>query len=320
VADYLNPLAWLLALAQTTLFVAAAPLLAGWVKRVKCRLQNRRPPPWLQPYRDLRRLLAKEVVLAHRASAVFRTAPYIVCGTTILAASVIPLVIVPIPMAAMADAIVLVATLALGRFFLALAGLDIGTSFGGMGSSREMTIAALAEPAMLMVVFTLAMLASSTNLSTVIVHTLEHPPALRPSLLFALLALVMVGVAETGRIPIDNPATHLELTMVHEAMILEYSGRHLALMELASQVKLAIYVVLTANLFFPWGISRELAPGAVGLALLAIAAKVASLGALLAVSETVLAKMRLFRVPTYLAVAFTLALIGMLSFIMLEGR
>lgn len=318
-ADNLNPVAWLLALVQTGLFVAVAPLFAGWVRRVKCYLQNRRPPPLIQPYRDMRRLFAKEVVLAHTASPVFRVAPYIVCGTAILAASVIPFIMVQIPMAAMADAIVLVGTFALGRFFLALAGLDVGTSFGGMGSSREMTISALAEPAMLIVVFTFAMLASSTNLSTIISHTLSQDLALRPSLLLALLALVLVAIAETGRIPVDNPATHLELTMIHEAMILEYSGRHLAMMELAAQIKLTVYAVLTANLFFPWGISQSNAPADIAVAVAAIAGKLAVLGAVLAVSESLMAKMRLFRVPTFLAVAFTLGLIGMLSFIMLEG-
>ena len=319
-ADYLNPVAWLTALVETALFVAAAPLFAIWVKRVKCRLQNRRPPPWLQPYRDLRRLFAKEVVLAHTASHVFRIAPYIVCGTAVLAASMVPFLLVQSPIAAMADVIVLVGTLALGRFFLALAGMDVGTSFGGMGSSREMTFAALAEPAMLMVVFTLAMLAASTNLSTVVGFFLDQPPALRPSLLFGLLALILVGIAETGRVPVDNPATHLELTMIHEAMILEYTGRHLALMEFASQLKLAVYAVLTVNLFLPWGISRTLDPAALAVAAAALAGKLGVLGALLGLAENLVAKMRLFRVPTFLAVAFTLALIGMLSFIMLEGR
>jgi formate hydrogenlyase subunit 4 len=320
VADQLNPIAWLVAMLQTALFVAVAPLFTGWVKRMKCYLQNRRPPPLLQPYRDIRRLFAKQVVLAHTASPVFRITPYIVCGTAALAASVIPFVVVSIPMAAMADAIVLVGLFALGRFFLALAGLDIGTSFGGMGSSREMTVAALAEPAMLIVVFTLAMLASSTNLSTIVAATLHQELALRPSLLFALLALVLVGIAETGRIPVDNPATHLELTMIHEAMILEYSGRHLALMELAAQIKLTIYAVLTANLFLPWGIGESWSPGVLGTGVLAIAVKLALLGALLALGESVVAKMRLFKVATFLAVAFTLALVGMLSFIMLETR
>ncbi|OGT80770.1 MAG: formate hydrogenlyase [Gammaproteobacteria bacterium RIFCSPLOWO2_02_FULL_61_13] len=313
-------MAWLAALLQTALFVAMAPLFTIWVKRIKCTLQNRLPPPWSQPYRDFRRLFAKEVLLARTASPVFRIAPYIVCGTTIMAASIIPFVWVNIPFAVMADAIVLVGTLALGRFFLALAGMDVGTSFGGMGSSREMTFAALAEPAMLIVVFALAMLSSSTNLSTIIGFVLDQPLALRPSLLFGLLALILVGIVETGRIPVDNPATHLELTMIHEAMILEYTGRHLALMELAAQLKLTIYAVLTANLFLPWGISRSLDAAALGVSFVALTAKLAVLGALLAVGETLVAKMRLFRVPTFLAVAFTLALIGMLSFIMLEGR
>lgn len=319
-ADYLNPFAWLVALLQMSLFVALAPLFANWVKRVKCLLQNRRPPPWLQGYRDLRRLFGKEVILAHTASPIFRIAPYIVCGTTVLAAAIVPLVWVDVPFAAMADAIVLVGTLALGRFFLALAGMDVGTAFGGAGSSREMTFAALAEPAMLMVVFMLSMLAASTNLSTVIGYVLDQPPALRPSLLFGLVALILVGVAETGRVPVDNPATHLELTMIHEAMVLEYTGRHLALLELAAQLKLALYAVLAANLFLPWGISRTVAPADLAVALAAIAAKLVLLGALLAIGETLVAKMRLFRVPTFLAVAFTLAMIGMLSFIMLEGR
>jgi len=319
VADYLSPLAWLLALTQTLLWVAAAPLFASWIRRIKCRLQNRRPPPLLQPYRDLRRLFCKEIVLADTASTLFRLAPYVVFGTTVLAASVVPLLLVQIPMAAMADAIVLVGLFALGRFFLALAGMDVGTSFGGMGASREMTVAALAEPAMLMVIFTLAMVANSTNLSTIIEQMLIQPFALRPSLLFALLALMMVGIAETGRIPIDNPATHLELTMIHEAMILEYSGRQLALMEWAAQLKLLIYAVLVSNLFFPWGIAMTATPTSVAVAAAALTFKLVSLGTMLAVAESSVAKMRLFRVPTFLAVAFTLALIGMLSFVILEA-
>jgi len=317
--DYLSSLSWLLALAQTVLFIAVAPLFAGWVKRIKCYLQNRRSPVLLQPYKDLRRLFTKQLVLSHTASPVFRIAPYIVFGTAVIAASVIPFIVVQVPAAAMADAIVLVGLFALGRFFLALAGLDVGTSFGGMGSSREMTIAALAEPAMLMVVFTLAMVTATTNLSTIIIHTLDGPLALRPSLLFAFTALILVGIAETGRIPVDNPATHLELTMIHEAMILEYSGRHLALMEYAAQVKLLIYAVLLSNLFVPWGIAVVATPQALLTALVAIALKLAILGTLLAVGETAVAKMRLFRVPTFLAVAFTIALVGMLSAIILEA-
>ena len=315
----MNVTEWIFALLQAMLFVAAAPLFAAWVKRVKCWLQNRRPPPLIQSYRDLRRLVAKEVRLAHPASPVFRGAPYLVFGTTVIAASVIPMIALALPTAGIADAIVLVGLFALGRFFLALAGLDVGTSFGGMGASREMTVAALAEPAMLMVIFTLAMVAASTNLSTVIEAVLSQGLALRPSMLFALLALLLVGIAETGRVPVDNPATHLELTMIHEAMILEYTGRQLALMEWAAQLKLMIYAVLVSNLFFPWGIAQTLEPLALIKASALLLVKLSILGAALALGESLMAKMRLFKVPVFLAGAFTLALVGMLSFVMLES-
>ena len=308
----------MLAGVQALLFTIAAPLLAAWVKKIKSRLQNRRGPSLLQPYQDLRKLFGKEALVAHTASPVFRAAPYIVFGSTGLAASVIPLVATELPTAAVADVIVLVGFLALGRFFLALAGMDVGTAFGGMGSSREMLIAALAEPAMLMAVFTLTMTAHTTNLSSVVDHVLDSALVLHPSFLFALGAMVLVAVAETGRIPVDNPATHLELTMIHEAMILEYSGRHLALMEWAAVLKLMIYGVLIANVFFPWGIATELSPGALAIGLVAISTKLAVLGIALAVSETVLAKMRLFRAPQYLNLAFLLALLGLFSHVILE--
>ena len=310
--------AWLLALAQTLLFVAAAPLLAGWVKRVKCHLQNRAAPSVFQPYRDLAKLLRKHLVLAERASWVFRATPYIVFGTTLLAAACVPLVALKLPTAAIADVIVLVGFLALGRFFLALAGMDIGTAFGGMGSSREMIIGALAEPVMLMAVFTLSMTANTTNLSEAVGYTLESGVVLRPSFIFAMLGLMMVAVAETGRVPVDNPATHLELTMVHEAMILEYSGRHLALIEWASKIKLMIYLVLIANIFLPWGIADDLNAAGLAIGAMAIAAKLALLGLMLVVWETVMAKMRLFRVPQFLGFAFLLALLGMLTHVVLE--
>ena len=310
--------AWLLAAVQTALFVGAAPLLAGWVKRVKCHTQNRAAPPVTQPYRDLAKLLRKDLVIAENASWLFRAVPYIVFGAMLLAAAAIPLVAVDLPTGAIADVIVIVGFFALARFFTALAGMDIGTAFGGMGASREMTIAALAEPAMLMAVFTLSMTAGSTNLSTAIHYVLEAGLVLRPSFLFALLGLAMVAVAETGRIPVDNPATHLELTMIHEAMILEYSGRHLALIEWANQIKFMIYTVLIANVFWPWGIAQAFTPGALALAMLAIAAKLALLAVILVVWETVLAKMRIFRVPQFLGFAFLLTLLGMLTHVVLE--
>ncbi|MBI3777430.1 MAG: NADH-quinone oxidoreductase subunit H [Gammaproteobacteria bacterium] len=310
---------WLMALAQTLLFVAMAPLLGGWIKRVKCHMQNRAAPSLWQPYRDLAKLFRKHTVLAANASWIFRATPYIVFGATVLAAAVVPLVAVNLPTAAIADVIVLVGFFALARFFTALAGMDIGTAFGGMGSSREMMIGALAEPVMLMAVFTLAMSASTTNLSEAVTYTLNSGLVLRPSFIFAALGLMMVAVAESGRIPVDNPATHLELTMVHEAMILEYSGRHLALIEWAGQLKLMIYLVLVANVFFPWGITTEMSLDNLATGLVAIAGKLALLGVLLVTWETVMAKMRLFRVPQFLGFAFLLSLLGMLTRVVLES-
>jgi formate hydrogenlyase subunit 4 len=214
---------------------------------------------------------------------------------------------------------VMVGFFAFARFFLALAGLDVGTAFGGMGSSREMTISSLAEPAMLMAIFTLTMAASTTNLSFAITYLLNDGLVLRPSFVFALAALVLVAVAETGRIPVDNPATHLELTMIHEAMILEYSGRHLALIEWASQLKLMLYGVLIANIFFPWGIAETFSIQALGYGLLAIMGKLGVLAIFLAMVETLFAKMRLFRVQEYLSFAYLLGLLGLLSHIILEA-
>ena len=310
---------WLIAIFQTMLFVLLAPLLAGWLKWCKCHLQNRKAPSLLQPYRDLLKLTNKQPVVSEQASWLFIKAPYIIFSATVLAASVVPLIAVDLPTSASADVIVMVGFFAFARFFLALAGLDIGTAFGGMGSSREMTISSLAEPAMLMAVFTLTMTASTTNLSWAISHVLEQGLVLRPSFVFALFALILVAVAETGRIPIDNPTTHLELTMIHEAMILEYSGRHLALIEWASQLKLMLYGVLIANIFLPWGIAQSFSPVALGYGLLSIISKLAVLAIILAISETLVAKMRLFRVQEYLSFAYLLGLLGMLSHIILES-
>jgi len=308
---------WLLLVLHALCVVALAPLLVGWVRKVRARLQNRRGAPVWQPYWDLRKWLGKETRVAHTASPLFIAAPYLVFATILLAAASLPLIAVAPPGAAFADLIALVGLLALGRFFLALAGLDVGTAFGGMGSSREMLIAALAEPALLLVFFTLAMTTHGTDPNGVIRFHLDTTPVLRPAYLFAFGALLLVAVAETGRIPVDNPSTHLELTMVHEAMILEYSGRHLALMEWAAWIKLLLYGTLIANLFLPWGIGRE----PTGLALLGgafvLLLKLFALGALLALAETVLAKMRLFRVPVFLNLALLLALLGLLSHVIL---
>ncbi|MFQ5487501.1 MAG: respiratory chain complex I subunit 1 family protein [Gammaproteobacteria bacterium] len=314
----MNTGVWLLALLQLLLFLVAAPLLTGWVKWLKARLQNRRgPAPW-QTWRTLYKLLGKEVLVAYTSSALFRVAPYIVFAATLLACAALPLLAVHIPTAALADVIVLVGLLALARFFLALAAMDVGTAFGGMGASREMLISALAEPALLLVVFTLAMTAHSTNLAAMVDYQLDTGLLLRPSYLFALMGLLLLAVAESGRIPVDNPATHLELTMVHEAMILEYSGRHLALMEWAAQLKLMLYGVLIVNVFFPWGIATDFTVAALLGGLAALTFKLLLLGALLSLMETGLAKMRLFRVPQFLNFALLLALLGMLSHVMLE--
>ena len=315
----MTPTGWLMALLQTLLFVLAAPLFGAWIKRLKCWLQNRQPPPLLQPYRDLRRLFAKEVVLAENASVIFRMTPYVVFGALIMAAAVTPFLSLNLPTTAVADAIVLTGFFALARFFLALAGMDVGTAFGGMGASREMTLSALAEPAMLMMVFTVAMVASSTNLATVIGSIETQMIMTRPSLWFAGLGFLLVILAETGRIPVDNPSTHLELTMIHEAMILEYSGRHLAMLEWASQLKLLVYAVLAINIFNPWGIAHVDTVSALTVAALFMTGKLMIFGGVLAVTETLMAKIRLFQVPIFLALAFTLALGGMLSFIILEA-
>lgn len=317
--DYLlNTSAWTLALAQALLYAALAPLLSGFIRKIKALLQNRRGASVLQSYRNLYKLLLKEVRVAHSASPLFRAAPYIVFVVTWLAAATVPLIAVDLPTAMIADIIVLVGLLALARFFLALAGMDVGTAFGGMGASREMLISALAEPGLLLAVFTLAMTAHSTNLASMIDMQLAGEVVLRPSFLFALGALILVAIAETGRIPVDNPATHLELTMIHEAMTLEYSGRHLALMEWASQIKLMLYGVLIANIFFPWGIARDFSPAALGMGLAAILFKLLVLSALLAIAETVLAKMRLFRAPALLNLALLLGLLGLLGHVILE--
>ncbi|BCX89498.1 hypothetical protein MIN45_P1871 [Methylomarinovum tepidoasis] len=311
-------MAWLINLLQVILFVAAAPLLSGWIKKLKCWSQNRRAPSILQPYRDLFKLLRKETVVAENASWVFHTAPYIIFAVAVLAAAIVPLVAVDVPSARMADIIVLVGFFGLARFFQALAGLDIGTAFGGIGSSREMTVASLAEPAMLMAVFTLAVSMSTTNLAAAIHTLLQEPVTIRPSFVFAALALALVAVAETGRIPVDNPATHLELTMIHEAMILEYSGHHLALIEWAAQIRMAIYAVLLVNIFLPWGLAESFAPAALGWGLVAVAVKLALLALVLVLAEAVLAKMRLFRAPHFLGFAYLLGLLGMLTHVILE--
>ncbi|MGE0628028.1 MAG: respiratory chain complex I subunit 1 family protein [Hyphomicrobiaceae bacterium] len=299
--------------AQMLLVLALAPLLTGFVRKVKARLLRRRGPPLLQPYRDLARLLRKDVVLADNASWLFRVVPYLVFAATWVAASLVPTFRGGLLFSWSADLIAIIALLGSARFFLALAGLDVGTAFGGIGSSRETMIASLAEPAMLMIVFTLALIASSTQLSTMSAFMNSPEVGLRVSLGLGLVALIIVAIAENARIPVDNPATHLELTMVHEAMVLEYSGRHLALIELSAALKLLLYLSLIACLFVPWGIAAVAAPSAVlAIGVAAYVGKLAVGGFLLAVFETSIAKMRVFRVPELLGAALMLALLATL--------
>ena len=298
---------------QMLLVLLLAPLLTGFTRKVKARILSRRGPPLLQPYRDLIRLMRKDAVMAENASWLFRVTPYIVFAATWVAAALIPTFATGLIFSWSADMIAIIAFLASARFFLALAGLDVGTSFGGIGSSREVMIASLAEPAMLMTVFTLALIAGSTQLSTVAATMASGDVGLRVSLGLALIALIMVAIAENARIPVDNPATHLELTMVHVAMVLEYSARHLALIDLAASLKLLLYVSLIACIFVPW----SLAPAGAGLAAYAIGlaayiVKLAAGGFLLAVFETSIAKMRVFRVPQFLGAALMLGLLATL--------
>jgi formate hydrogenlyase subunit 4 len=302
---------------EIMLALALAPLLVGWVNQWRAWLQNRSGPGVLQPYRLLHKLFQKDAVMAEHASPLFRAAPYVVFGCMTLACGIIPTLSTDLPLSPAADAIALVGLFALARVFISLAAMDVGTAFGTLGARREMLIGFLAEPALLMVLFTAALISQSTSLTT-IVDTLAHRElAIYPSLAFAGVAFTIVSLAENARVPVDNPATHLELTMIHEAMILEYSGRHLALLEWAAALKLFAYSCAGLALFFPWGVAQANAPLALLLAAPILVAKLAVGGVALAVLETASAKMRIFRVPEFLATAFMLAVIAMLISILL---
>ena len=310
---------------QMLLVVALAPLVTGVVRKIKARLLRRQGASVIQPYRDLLRLVHKETVLAENASWLFRAAPYLIFAATWVAAALVPTFATGLLFSWAADLIAIVALLGSARFFLALAGMDVGTSFGGIGSSREVMIASLAEPAMIMIVFSLALLVGSTQLSTIAAFMVSPNVGLRVTLGLALVSLMMVGIAENARIPVDNPATHLELTMVHEAMVLEYSGRHLALIELASSLKLLLHLSMIACLFLPWGMVplrpelsfATLASYVIGAG--GYAAKLAFGCLMLALFETSVAKMRVFRVPTFLGAALMLGLLGALLLFVSRG-
>ncbi len=304
---------------EVLLAIAIAPLFAGWIGQCRAWLQNRSAPPLTQPYRMLRKLFHKDAALATDASPLFRTTPYILFGTMVLAAAIIPSVATDLPFARAADAIALIGLFATARVFLSLAAMDIGTAFGSMGARRDMMIGFLAEPALLMVLFNAFLLTGSTALPSVVESSTAHAFPIDPSLVFAAVAFLMVLLAENARIPIDNPATHLELTMIHEAMVLEYSARHLALVEWSSDLKLFNYACIGFALFLPWGIATPGADGslALGVAVIALLAKLLVAGAALALIETLSAKLRIFRAPEYLATAFLLAVLGLLVHLLL---
>ncbi len=306
-------------LLEVVLALLLAPLLTGWVNQWRARFQGRSAPGLLLPYRLLHKLFLKEPAIAPNASALYRAAPYIVFGCNALACAIIPTLSTDLPLVPAADAIALVGLFALARVFVSLAAMDVGTAFGSMGGRREMLVGFLAEPALLMVLFSASLISASTSLTT-IVETIAHRElVIHPSLAFAGVAFVLVSLAENARVPVDNPSTHLELTMIHEALILEYSGRHLALLEGAASLKLFAYSCIGLALFFPWGIAQAGAPLALLLALPVLVFKLAVGGIALALLETLSAKMRIFRVPEFLAFAFLLAVIGMLVHILLEG-
>src|SRR5213592_2193166 len=285
-------------LLQLAIALVLAPLLVGWVNQCRAWLQNKSAPSLLLPYRTIRKLFLKDAVVAANASPLFRLMPYIVFGAMCCAAAIVPSLATDLPFAHAADAIALVGLFALARVFISLAAMDIGTSFGTMGARREMFVGFLAEPALLMVLFTASLISGSTSLPTIVDALAHRELAIYPSLAFAGVAFTMVSLAENARIPIDNPSTHLELTMIHEAMVLEYSARHLALIEWASALKLFNYSCIGLALFLPFGIAQ---PGADWLAILgaipALVVKLAAGGFALALIETLAAKMRIFRAP-----------------------
>ena len=309
----------MIALVQWLIVVFGAPLLIGVIRKMKARLQGRRGARIWQPYYDIRKLLIKEAVISETTSWIFRFTPYVVFGTMLLSALIVPVLTTAGPLQSLGNIILLMYVFLLGTFFLALAGLDAGSSFGGMGASREMAVAALAEPTVMIAIFAIALRAGSTGLNEMIGRSVSDPLLLlNPGHLLAFSSFFIVALAETGRLPVDNPSTHLELTMIHEAMILEYSGRYLALIEWASAIKLFLFLTLLGNVFVPWGIAVSLEPAALAVGFVALAIKLGVLAVSLAVLETSVAKLRLFRVPELLTGSFMLALLAVVSFFFLR--
>jgi len=304
---------------QLLVVALGAPLLVGVLRTLKARLVGRRGPrPW-QPYADLRKLLGKEAVVSTTASWVFRATPFVLVATILVSALIVPVLVARPPLAFAGNIILLVYLFMLATFFLALAGLDAGSAFGGMGASREVAVAALAEPTIIVAVLALALRADTIDLGRIVERFGREPwLAANPAHLLAFAAFFIVMLAETGRLPVDNPATHLELTMIHEAMVLEYSGRYLALVEWAAAMKFFLFMTLLANLFVPWGLASSAGPGSILLGLTALGGKLAVLTVAVAVLETSVAKLRLFRVPELLAGSFALAFLSLMAVILVQ--
>ena len=314
----MTPLEILTQLLEVVAALAVAPLFLGWINQCRAWLQNRRAPSIWLPYRAIRKLFHKDAVIAQNASPFFRLAPYVVFGAMVVAAAIIPSMGTRLPLSTAADAIALVGLLATARVFMSLAAMDVGTAFGSLGARREMMVGFLAEPALLMVIFVASLISVTTALPTIAEHLATQALGLYPSLAFTAIAFTMVLLAENARIPVDNPATHLELTMIHEAMLIEYSARHLALMEWAAALKLFNYACIGFALFAPWGLSTEVGgPAALAASIPILAAKLALAGLALAIVETLSAKLRVFRVPEFLAAAFMFAVLGLLVHLLL---
>lgn len=299
---------------QLAIVMFASPLLVGLIRKAKARLQARRGAPVFQPYADIRKLLSKETVVSENTSWLFRFTPYLLATTMMLSALIVPVLSTRTTLGFMGNIIALIYLFLLGTFFLALVGLDAGSAFGGMGASREVAIAALAEPTVLIAIFGIALRAGTTSLDGMITRFAAEPLLmLNTGHLLAFFAFFIVALAENGRLPVDNPTTHLELTMIHEAMVLEYSGPPLALIEWGAALKLLIFFALAGNLFVPWGVAFRLTPAALLIGVAAFVAKIGVLAAAVAVLETRVAKLRLFRVPELLSASFVMALLAVMS-------
>jgi formate hydrogenlyase subunit 4 len=302
----------LMQILQGIAIVAGAPLLTGWIRQTHAWMGNKSGAGILQPYRDIRKLFYKEPILADNASPLFHVVPYLYFSLMCLVALIVPVLFICMPLHKIADVIVLAGIFSLARIFLSLAAMDVGTAFGSMGARREMMLSFLAEPALLIVFLNVSLISRSTDLSSIVKAMHLEASTLNPSVAFAVVAFFMILLAENSRNPVDNPTTHLELTMIHGAVTLEYSGRYLALIEWASYLKLLNYFTIAIALFFPWGLDMTVSWAGLGMAFLFFIAKVFLMSVWLVVFEVISAKMRIFRVPEFLTIAFVLAMLGVL--------